>query len=289
MSEARILDITDAEYFADPLPTPSLSSSLAHTLVTKSPYHAWLEHPKLGGIGRPPTKAKDNGSLVHSLLLGTGKEIAVIDAEDFRTKAAREDRDAAREAGRVPVLRKDADDAGRIVDDIRKGFDEIGIRFTGASEVKVTWTEDTTAGPVVCRGMMDHVIRDRGVIYDVKTCRSAHPKACTSHVIEYGYDIQRAAYTSAFRKLEPGLAGREDFIFLFVEELPEDSPRRVVITPARLDGSLRQLGGLKWERACELWVRCVRDSSWPAYTDGPQPIFLEAPGWAIPQELARTA
>lgn len=283
MADARIIDCTDEEYFADPCATPSLSQSIAHTLVTKSPYHAWIEHPKLGGVGRPSTRSKDHGSLVHSLLLGAGKELRVIDAENYRTKAAQAARDEAREAGLLPVLRHEADAALPMVRDIRRGLAELGIDFTGASEVKVEWTEHSAHGPVLCRGMMDHLIRADGVIYDVKTCRTAHPRSCARHVVEYGYDIQHAAYTSALRKLEPDVAGRERFVFLFIEELPDGAPRRVVITPAELDGQLRELGHRRWDDALNQWAWCLSRDSWTGYAD--RVIQLEAPPWALTQHM----
>jgi hypothetical protein len=283
MTTARILDCTDEEYFADPLPTPSLSQSVAHTLLAKSPYHAWLQHPKLGGVGRAPTKSQDNGSLVHALLLGVGKEIAIIDAADFRSKAAREERDAARTNGRIPVLQHEAADAMLVVADIKLGLTELGITLAGVSEIKVAWSEETSLGPVLCRGMLDHVIVDRGVIFDVKTCKSAHPRACTSHIIEYGYHLQSAAYSSWLRKFRPELAGRESFTFLFVEELPEGSPRRVVITPVALNGQFRALGERRWARACETWAHCVQSNTWSGYAD--RVLKLDAPKWALANEM----
>src|SRR5687767_12481495 len=93
-------NISPETYFSDPAETPSLSASIAHTLVSKSPIHAWMQHPRLGGRGKKPTRAMDLGSVVHALLLGAGKEYCVIRApdgepeyEDFKKKAAREARD----------------------------------------------------------------------------------------------------------------------------------------------------------------------------------------------------
>src|SRR5688572_24266058 len=67
---ARLLDITPADYHLDPCVTPSLSSSIAHTLVTKSPLHAWTEHPRFGALRSESSKAQDEGSIIHKLLLG---------------------------------------------------------------------------------------------------------------------------------------------------------------------------------------------------------------------------
>jgi hypothetical protein len=81
------------DYHADPCVSPSLSQSIAHTLVTLSPRHAWLEHPRLGGQKRKATKAMDEGSILHRLLLGEGVDVGVIHEDDYKTKAARELRD----------------------------------------------------------------------------------------------------------------------------------------------------------------------------------------------------
>ena len=45
---ARILDVTHEQYLADPCATPSLNQSTAHVMLTKSPLHAWHQHPRLG-------------------------------------------------------------------------------------------------------------------------------------------------------------------------------------------------------------------------------------------------
>jgi hypothetical protein len=45
---ARFLDVSTAEYHADPCAQPSLSASIARELIHKSPLHAWQVHPKLG-------------------------------------------------------------------------------------------------------------------------------------------------------------------------------------------------------------------------------------------------
>ena len=49
--------------------TPLLTYSAVKTLVTKSPYHAYLNHPKLGAVPHKSTKAMNKGSIIHGLLL----------------------------------------------------------------------------------------------------------------------------------------------------------------------------------------------------------------------------
>lgn len=280
---ARILNCTAAEYHADPLPTPSLSSSIANMLISASPKHAWLAHPKLGGASSRHSRSLDSGSLIHELLLGCGKGLVIVEAEDFKTKVAREARDAAHLIGKVPVLRGDIDGAETVVEALRDQLDDLGVKFDGASEVAVAWEEKTQFGAeVLCRGMMDHLIVDRGTIYDVKTIRSANPKVCQRHMIDYGYDVQWAAYTSALGKLVPNLAGRTDFVFLFCEIEPP-----YCITPVRPSGSMRQLGQSKWDRAVESWNFCMTSGKWRGYAD--RIIEIEAPPWAMALELGSDA
>jgi hypothetical protein len=101
---ARILNVSEAAYHADPCGSPSLSQSIAHTLITQSPRHAWLEHPRLGGQQRVSSKVMDEGSILHKLLLGAGAQFEMVVADDWRTKAAKEARDVIIAGGRIAIL-----------------------------------------------------------------------------------------------------------------------------------------------------------------------------------------
>ncbi len=280
---ARILECTAEEYFADPCETPSLSQSIARTLVTRSPLHAWTEHPKLGGIRREPTDATKDGDVIHALVLDEGHEqiVVVRGFDDFRTKAAREARDEAIAAGRTPVLEhkyESLESAARV---LRQNIRAFGIDLCGQSEVAIEWVEDGNLGDVLCRGKMDHMVLspEAGAIYDVKKIRSADRRTCERSAAEYGYDIQHAAYISAVERLRPDLAGRVDYVMLFMELEP---PYAVV--PARPSGTLRELGDRRWARAVATWEDCLARNYWPSYTKAP--IELDAPAWALMQEEA---
>lgn len=278
MSEHTIIRGMPAdEYHADPCKVPSLSSSIAHTILSKSPLHGWAQHPKLGGAKSKPKKTFDNGNLSHALLLGAGKDIAVIDAPNFRTKVARQLRDLARKSGRVPILSAEYDEAKQTADELRKRFAKYDVTLDGDREVVVLWSERADDGTIVqCRGMMDHVRLP--VIDDLKSSQSAHPKACQRHADAYGYDIQHAAYTSAWSVLHPELAGRLSMRFVFFElEAP------YAVTPVELSGEFRELGRRRWRRAINLWSRCLRENRWPGYVEGW--TVLDAPPWALSQEM----
>lgn len=280
--EPQLLSMTQAEYLADPCPRPSLSSSVAHTLISESPLHAWLKHPKLGHAPRESSDSMDRGTIIHALLFGTMSDnVLIVDADDWRTKAAKEKRADAYLMKKTPVLKCDMEDAQEVAEHLRREVQAAGIELGEISERAAVWEEDTPAGKVLCRGMIDNLNAAR--IIDLKTCRSAHPSSCAKHVIEYGYDIQFAAYTSFLRKYQPECAGREDFVWLFAEELPPGSPRRVILTVARPDGAMQELGRARWAKACQRWAECMASGHWPAYADSP--VRLEPPAWAVKQEL----
>ena len=247
-------------YHSDCCSRPSLSASIAHRLLSASPYHAWLAHPKLGGVRREPTREMERGTIIHGIVLGQPDELVVIQAADYRTKAAQQQRDDARANGMTPILASEYDGIVTAAYAIGDALRAEGIELSGQSEAVAVWEEQTASGPILCRGMMDHVLQERALIYDLKTCSSAHPKAIQRSIIDHGYDVQWAAYTSAFRKLRPDLAGREQFVWLFVEELPEGSPQRVALTVAKPSGLMRELGEWKWRR-----LRTLSTWSWACW------------------------
>jgi hypothetical protein len=268
---ARIIHCSDAEYFADSASkVPTLSQSIAHILVTQSPLHAWLRHPKLGNQPEESTKATDEGTVLHKLLLGKGTDVELIDAPDFRTKAAREARDAAIAAGKVPMITEKFAEVEVAAAVLRENCAQQGFEFRGDSEVVIEWSE----GNVLCRGRLDHLILNDGVILDVKKTRNANPKYLQRQVMEYGYALQDHVYRRAVEALRPDLVGRVDLVFLFCEIEPPYS-----VVPARLDGAFREIGGALWKRALHTWERCLAENEWPGYCTSP--VVLEAPAWVL--------
>src|SRR4030095_13276592 len=100
-----IYDLPAADYHADPCPEPSLSSSIVKMLCLESAAHAHYAHPRLN-----PAAIEENGehfdigTAAHALLLEGSKTIAIIDAKDYRTNAAKDARDVAYAAGLTPLL-----------------------------------------------------------------------------------------------------------------------------------------------------------------------------------------
>ena len=99
ITEPGVYDIPEADYHADPVPGGSLSSTGIRKLLDCPARFDWdRRNPP------QPTAAMELGTAAHRLVLGTGAELAVIDAPDWRTKAAKESADEARAAGKLPLL-----------------------------------------------------------------------------------------------------------------------------------------------------------------------------------------
>ncbi len=266
-AQARILDVTPDEYHA----RPGLSSSKAKTLIAKSPLHAKSERE------RDPTKSLDRGNVIHRLVLGKGRDYAVVQANDWRTNVAKAARDEARAQGLVPVLVGDFEEYALAAEKIRVTLADRGYVLDGASELAVEWLEETEHGDVTCRGMMDHVWLETGVIFDLKITADAAPSFVERNAENLGYAIQSAAYTRALVALRPELAGRVDFLFAFCE-----AEEPYAINVCRPDGMFRELGERRWIRAVNTWGHCEKSGTWPAYGVGVNQ--LSPPAWALARE-----
>lgn len=280
--ERMLLEMSAEDYYSDPCDTPSLTQSTAHTLLTKSPYHAWMYHPKLGNIDREATADMDRGTILHDCIFcgGMSPNVVILPFDNYRTKAAQEERDGAKERGKTPILERELGEFTGAAIEIRKRIESMGISLDGQFEAVVIWTEIADDGTEVkCRGRLDLWRSHDGTILDLKTCTIAHPAKCVKAMLEYGGDIQRAAYTSAIEWNFPDLAGRVEFINLFAEFQPP-----YFVTPIRHGGSMKELGKLKWRRAINKWAECLRRNEWPGYVT--DIIEVSAPQWAISAEHA---
>lgn len=272
---AKVLTCTHEQYTADPCAKPSLNQSVAKILMEKSPLHAYMAHPRLGGLRREATKAMDIGTLAHKFLLGEGHEIIIVNADDWRTNAAKQQRDEAREKGFTAILQKQFDESYFATERIKENLAllDIDLQEEGSqNEFKIQFKSDG----VLCRRALDSWHEDKLQIRELKSTACAHPTACARQAINLGYDIEYAASIDAIQTLHPEYAGRIDFLFIFVElEAP------FAVYACRPDGVFSQLGFHKWDQAKKIWKQCLEENVWPAYSE----IIgsLSAPLWAMKQ------
>lgn len=246
-------------YHADPCPEPSLSGSVAIPLVHRSPRHAWWAHPRLNKEAEQQESTRmDLGTVAHALLLGAGGEVQVIDAENYTTKAAREARDAAREAGKTPVLAGAYGQAQKMASAAHIFLDNAVIGWKdGAPEQALIWQE----GDAWCRGMVDWLKNDRRTVIDYKTTgTSARPDDVERHLFDMNYHLKAAFYERGLNVLDPDGAGRREFLFLFQET---DAPYACSIVT--LSEGAMMIGRKQATYAIRRWQQCMRSGVWPSY------------------------
>lgn len=273
--------MTAEEYHADPTPAPSLSASIAVELLHRSPRHAWFAHPKLNpDFVREESETFDLGTAAHAYLLEGGKSrFAIIDAPDWRTKAAKEARDAARSAGQVPLLAKHWADVQAMTDAAKRQLVTHAARprpFTaGLPEQTLVWQE----GPVWCRARLDWLHDDRRAIDDLKTtAASANPEAWSRSLFGAGYDIQAAFYLRGLRAVCPG--AEPVFRFVVVENFAPFALSVIGLTPEALT-----IGEKKVLYALETWQACLESGQWPGYPT--RVCYAQLPPWEEARWLER--
>ena len=274
-----VLDIPSSLYHADDLggDTPSLSASLIHTLLSCSPAHARAQHPKLNpALERDDAAHYDIGMVVHALLL-QGEDVAeVIDAPDWRTKAAKEARDEARAAGLVPLLAHQHENVRSIVAAAREQLEVFdaapGLLVDGKPEQTIVWEENG----VLCRSRLDWLHDDHTAIDDVKTTsRSANPDGWSRSLFNFGGDVQAALYLRG-AKAVTGV----DAVFRWAVVETTYPYALSVLTPGP---DVLALADAKVDTAIRVWRDCLERNHWPGYPT--RVCTVELPPWEEPRFL----
>lgn len=260
-----IAGITDTQYHAD---RTQLSSTGARKLLSCPARFKWeQDNPPA------PKRAWDFGKLAHRLVLGEGSPIQVIDADNWLTKAAKEQRDEAYASGAVPVLRSEHDAACQMRDSVMAHPAAGGIFAEGTAELSGYWRDEPT--DVGLRFRPDWMTTVGGVPWcvDLKTTVSANPDDFARSIAKFGYHAQAAWY---LRGLKEGYGIDARFIFVAVEK---SAPYPVSVI--ELDYEAIVEGERMNRAAIDLYAQCVKTDTWPAYDDGITLINL--PAWALPE------
>lgn len=252
-----IYTMSEQAYHADPCDI-SLSSHIAKMLLTKSPYHAYLNHPKLNPNYAPYFDDKfDIGTAAHALLLEGKKDgIVIVDAEDWRTKAAKEAKEAARAAGKTALLTKHYSRLEQMVNAARKFLEDselAGIFEKGKTEQTIIWNE----GGIKCRSRLDYISEDRKIILDYKTTDCAEPDMFIRRIASLGYDVQASFYDRGVQRLTDE---KPTFIF-FAQET--EAP--YMCSLVGMSEEYMQIAEAKVSKAIDIWRECLTNKKWPGY------------------------
>jgi hypothetical protein len=279
-----IHELSADAYHADPCAQPSLSSSIAHLLIESSPAHARVAHPRLNpDYQRVDSDRFDLGNTVHALLLeecDPEAAVAVIHANDWRTNAAKEQREFARAEGKIPLLTHQLDSVLAMCKSVRRQITQTEcdppLLGVGKPEQTLIWQE----GDVTCRALVDWLHDDCRAIDDIKTTSaSANPDRWTRTLYSIGADVQAAFHLRGLK----ALTGKDaEMRYIVVETAPPFALSVVSLAPSALS-----IAQDKCEWAINRWRECMESGQWPSY---PRKVaYAEAPAWAEVQWLEKEA
>lgn len=273
--------LSTRDYFSDPCVAPSLTQSIAKILIDRSPLHAWTAHPRLNPDYQADDDTKyDVGNIAHTLLIGRGKEIEVIDFDDWRTKAAKKAREIAGQLGKLAVLGKTYAKADRLVRAAREQLElrqEPLLFKTGMGEAVLIWNEKD----IWFRQMVDWITHDHLTFCDFKTTdESAAPHALARKMVNDGWHIQAAMAERGLAMLHPEGVGRRRYLFVVQETQPPYALNIVELAEGPMTMGRKML-----DVAARKWRHCMTANHWPGYPL--QKIVPDFPDWAESQWLDR--
>lgn len=261
-----------AEYLA----LKALSAGRCNVILTQSAFHALHDEQSA------PSEVSEIGTAIHDGLLEGVDRIVAIEADDWRTKAAKAAREEARAAGKIPILARKAEQVTRAIDCAR-GYmsqSELADEWAGESEAELTlvWKE----GKVLCKARPDWLAADRSLLIHVKTTAgSAQPESwIRNQLCASGYDLAAAFYERGLYAAESG-KGRDapTSVFLVIEQQPPFGCSLVGLSPAMMD-----LASSKAERAIAIWQKCQASGNYPCYPS--RIAYAEPLPWQMVNEEA---
>jgi hypothetical protein len=268
-----VYDLPADVYLADPVAGGSLSSTGARKMLPPScpaKFKYWRDH------GQPPKADFDFGHAAHLHVLGVGPPLVVVDAADWRTKAAKEQRAAAYEAGHVPLLVADYDTVVAMSVALLDHPVASALFHPrgGKAEQTLIWRDGQTG--VWRRALLDWLKHrpeggGRIVVPDYKTCKSAATDDLQRAIHAYGYHMQGATYLDGVRALD--LDGNPAFVIVAQEKEPP-----FLVNVVEPDAVALRIGAQRNREALEIYAECVAADRWPGYSDEVELVSL--PAWA---------
>jgi hypothetical protein len=264
-------EIPDTDYHRDPVPEHSLSCSGAKRLLPPSCpalFKYEQEH------GRPGKRTFDFGHAAHKLVLGVGPDLVSVDAENWRTNAAKDAANEARARGAVPILAHEMAEVEAMAAALREHpvASRLLINGGGTPEASLFWRDEPTK--VMRRARLDMLppaTSGRMIVPDYKSAVSAAPTKFGNSAADYGYHMQASTYIEAVTTL--GLA--EDVAFVFVVQ---EKTAPYLVSVVELDSLALRIGRHQNRKAVDLYLDCQTKDEWPAWSNDVELVSL--PRWA---------
>ena len=220
----------------------------------------------------------DFGTVAHSLVLGEGGDFAVIEAPDYRSKAAQTERDKARKDGKTPILAAELERASAMAAVVWThplAGEILGAK--GQAETSL-YADDPITG-IRLRARPDWMTSDyepsRLWFADYKTSVTAAPGDFARKAADFGYHFQAAFYIHVAKLLE--LDANPRFVFIAQEK---EAPYLVSVT--EFDDEAIEEGHRLVRQSIDTYAHCLETGKWPGYDEGITQMSL--PPWKFQSE-----
>lgn len=243
------------------------NSALSQMARTPRHYRAWVD-----GLDKE-SPALDFGRAFHCALLEPERFAALFPImPEFSGKGSVALRDAwfdAQPEGAQPIKQDAADKIAAMVASVMSHPVARAAVSNGASEVTAIWQDEPTG--LWHKARADYWRRDKAMLLEVKTTRSAAPGDFARAIADYRYHVANALYVEGFKALGEPIS---HYVMLAVESEAPHCCATYTLT-AETEGRGFDL----LDRDRERLATCLRADYWPAYSDATTALSL--PRWAL--------
>lgn len=271
ISAPGVYDVEIERYHHDPhlCDGPSVSSSPLRTILNETPAHYWAYSPlNPNRFPDESTKALDIGKAAHCLTLGEpefAKYFVISPYDDFRTKEAREWRDAQTRT----ILKAHEFEQVQTLSAVQKRSAQCMRAFEdGEPERSLIWRDKATG--IWLKARPDWLPHDPAKRFttEFKTALTIEPNRMSNAAFGYGYHIQTAMIVDGIREVlgvDPiGVA------LVCQEKAPPYLVELRLFTPEQIEDGRQQ-----YHHALKIFADCLKRGEWPGYTT--EPTYFTSP------------
>lgn len=246
-------------YHSDCCDGPSISSSEIAILATECPAKYWVQSSLNPKSKRENNKNFNIGTAAHLLLLEPhlfNQKVVIVNADDWRTNAAKLARENALKIGKTPLLKKELEPIQAMRDAIMADpVASLGLTDGKAEQSYYVKHEETG---IWLKARPDYDSDKASAIIDYKTAADVNPEELSRGVANNSYFIR-----AAFQKTVIDTVTGRDNKYWFVSQEKEEP---YLVTTFCLDDVAMEWGKLLAGHALRQFAKYLKIGSWPSYS-----------------------
>lgn len=290
ISKPGVYEMTAETYHGLCTPAPAISAGFAWKLDHGGPARAWFDSPMNPAFEPQDNTAFDIGRAAHLMFLESDLFDGAIQvvrgftkdgkpSAGYSSQDAKDQRIAAREAGKTPLLPDELDMILQMRAAMNNAMPDLPFMTApafarnglggGKAEQSYFWQDRETG--VWCKSRPDYVrpfSKNQDVLVDYKTMAPADD--LSRYAFSMGWHTRAAWYIDGHRNL----TGRDALYWYIAQE--KAAPH--FVTVAKMDERAIEWGAKVNRRAIRIFADCLASGKWP--TKHADTVTIELPRWA---------